>query len=52
MHPLIQQLEELPDHWGLVAVGQGKRPYQSEWQKNPLNKEQLTTEINLSLIHI
>jgi len=46
MHPLIQQLASLPGDWGYVAVGQGKRPYQAEWQKNPLNKEQLTAEIN------
>jgi hypothetical protein len=46
MHPLISQLAELPDHWGYVAVGNGKRPYQSEWQKNPLTKDQLTAEIN------
>lgn len=46
MHPLIQQLEQLPSEWGYVAVGQGKRPYQSEWQKNPLTKDQLTAEIN------
>ena len=46
MHPLIQQLASLPSDWGYVAVGQGKRPYQPEWQKNPLNKDQLTAEIN------
>lgn len=46
MHPLIQQLASLPGDWGYVAVGQGKRPYQSEWQKNPLTKYQLTAEIN------
>jgi len=46
MHPLIQQLASLPGDWGYVAVGQGKRPYQAEWQKNPLNKDQLTAEIN------
>jgi hypothetical protein len=46
MHPLISQLSELPDHWGFVAVGHGKRPYQTEWQKNPLTKDQLITEIN------
>ena len=46
MHPLIQQLEQLPSEWGYVAVGQGKRPYQSEWQKNPLTKDELTAEIN------
>jgi hypothetical protein len=42
---LLDQLALLPDHWAFVAVGHGKRPYQSEWQKNPLNKEQLTVEI-------
>jgi hypothetical protein len=42
---LTDQLASLPDGWGFVAVGQGKRPYQSEWQKHPLTKDQLTTEI-------
>jgi predicted P-loop ATPase len=45
MHPLIKQLEELPDHWGLVAVGNDKRPYQPEWQRNPLTKVQVASEI-------
>lgn len=45
MHPLIEQLQALPDEWALVAVGEGKRPYQREWQKNPLTKAQLQTEI-------
>jgi predicted P-loop ATPase len=44
-HPLIAQLDRLPDHWGLVAVGNDKRPYQPEWQKRPLTKEQLIAEI-------
>jgi len=43
---LIQELSRLPDDWGFVAVGQGKRPYQSKWQKNPLSKADITTEIN------
>ena len=43
---LIQELDQLPDGWGFVAVGQGKRPYQAKWQKNPLSKDQLTVEIN------
>jgi len=43
---LLDQLSLLPDDWGYVAVGYGKRPYQPEWQKNPLTKEQLTAEIN------
>ena len=42
---LLEQLHQLPDHWAYVAVGHGKRPYQPQWQKNPLNKQQLTTEI-------
>lgn len=46
MHPLIMQLGELPDHWGFVAVGNDKRPYQPEWQKHPLTKDQLTAEIS------
>jgi predicted P-loop ATPase len=45
MPSLLDQLEELPDEWGYVAVGHGKRPYQAKWQKNPLNKKQLTAEI-------
>jgi predicted P-loop ATPase len=44
-HPLTAQLSLLPDHWGLVAVGHDKRPYQPEWQKNPLDKAALTAEI-------
>ena len=42
---LTDQLSLLPDHWGFVAVGNDKRPYQPEWQKHPLTKDQLTTEI-------
>ena len=42
---LTDQLAQLPDHWGFVAVGHDKRPYQSEWQKHPLTKAQLTAEI-------
>jgi hypothetical protein len=45
MHPLISQLAELPDHWGFVAVGHGKKPYQPKWQDNPLTKKQLESEI-------
>ena len=44
-HPLIHQLAQLPDHWALVAVGNDKRPYQPEWQKRPLTKDQLIIEI-------
>mgnify|MGYP000412430981 CR=1 FL=1 len=44
-HPLIHQLAQLPNDWALVAVGNDKRPYQPEWQKRPLNKDQLIVEI-------
>jgi len=44
--PLIDHLDLLPDHWGLVAVGNDKRPYMPEWQKHPLTKDQLATEIH------
>lgn len=45
MSALLQQLAALPDSWGLVAVGADKRPYQPEWQKHPLNKEQVAAEL-------
>jgi len=44
-HPLITELDSLPAAWALVAVGNDKRPYQPEWQKNPLTKDQLKAEI-------
>jgi predicted P-loop ATPase len=44
-HPLITELDRLPAAWALVAVGNDKRPYQPEWQKNPLTRDQLATEI-------
>jgi energy-coupling factor transporter ATP-binding protein EcfA2 len=45
-HPLLQQLSQLPDSWALVAVGNDKRPYQPEWQKNPISRADLTAEIS------
>jgi len=42
---LLQQLANIPDHWALVAVGNDKRPYQPEWQKHPISRADLTTEI-------
>lgn len=45
MQTLLEQLQELPDSWGLVAVDGNKRPYQDAWQKNPLTKEQVAQEI-------
>ena len=45
MPDLIDQLQALPDEWGLVAVGHDKRPYQKAWEKNPLTKQQVAKEI-------
>lgn len=46
MPTLLDQLQELPASWGLVAVDGSKRPYQQNWQANPLTKEQAAAEIN------
>ena len=47
MQSLLEQLQALPDAWGLVAVGSNKRPYLDDWQHQPLNKaaaaQQITT---------
>jgi len=43
--PIVDQLSSIPDTWALVAVGNDKRPYQPEWQKNPLTKRQLEAEL-------
>ena len=43
---LADHLHLLPDDWAFVAVGYGKKPYQPQWQKNPLTKPQLTAEID------
>jgi predicted P-loop ATPase len=43
---LLKQLANIPDHWALVAVGNDKRPYQPEWQKNPISRVDLTAEIS------
>ncbi len=42
---LLEQLQGLPDDWGLVAVGANKRAYRKGWQNNPLTKEQAAAEI-------
>jgi predicted P-loop ATPase len=42
---LLQQLDQLPDHWGLVAVDGQKRAYMPAWQRNPLTKAQAAAEI-------
>jgi hypothetical protein len=45
MPTLLEQLQELPPSWGLVAVDGYKRPYQEKWQANPLTHEQAAAEI-------
>jgi hypothetical protein len=45
MAKLLEQLRELPDSWGLVAVDGNKRPYQPNWQGRPLTKDQVAAEI-------
>lgn len=45
MADLLQQLQDLPDDWALVAVGNNKRPYQSDWPNNPLTKAEAAAEI-------
>ena len=42
---LIQHLNQLPESWALVAVGNDKRPYQPEWQKRPISRADLIVEI-------
>jgi hypothetical protein len=42
---LLDQLQALPDGWPLVAVNGRKRPYQDDWQVNPLTKDQVAAEI-------
>jgi hypothetical protein len=45
MPTLLDQLQELPDSWALVAVDGNKRPYQPAWQSNPLTKSEAANEI-------
>ena len=45
MAAIVDQLSSIPDSWALVAVGNDKRPYQPEWQKNPLSKRQVEAEL-------
>ena len=42
---LLEQLQEIPVDWGLVAVGKDKRPYQDDWQRNPLTHDQVAAEV-------
>jgi hypothetical protein len=43
---LADELTRLPDSWAYVAVDGQKRPYQPQWQKHPLTKAQLATELD------
>lgn len=45
MAAIVDQLHAIPDTWALVAVGNDKRPYQPEWQKHPLTKRQVESEL-------
>ena len=45
MAAIVDQLTDIPDSWALVAVGNDKRPYQPEWQKHPLTKRGIESEL-------
>ena len=45
MATIVNQLQDIPDSWALVAVGNDKRPYQPEWQKHPLTKHGVEAEL-------
>lgn len=45
MSTIAQNLEQLPDSWAFVAVGNDKRPYMPQWQKNPLDKPCIRSEL-------
>lgn len=49
--PGIINLDLLPSHWGLVACGNRKQPYQKAWQRNPLSVAQVQSEINAGRCH-
>ncbi|MBW4550511.1 MAG: bifunctional DNA primase/polymerase [Aphanocapsa sp. GSE-SYN-MK-11-07L] len=42
---LLEQLAALPETLALVAVGANKAPYHPNWQRSPLNKAQIESEI-------
>jgi len=44
-------LDLLPPQWGLVACGKRKQPYQKRWQKSPLTKAEISTEISQGRCH-
>ena len=46
MAAIVDQLADIPDSWALVAVGNDKRPYQPEWQKHPLTKQGIESELS------
>lgn len=42
---LLDQLQALPDDWGLVAVNGNKSAYLDDWPNNPLTKKKAAAEI-------
>jgi hypothetical protein len=42
---LLEQLAALPEELALVAVGAHKAPYLANWQRSPLSKTQIESEI-------
>jgi predicted P-loop ATPase len=46
MAAIADQLTRIPEDWALVAVGNDKRPYMPQWQKNPLTKRQVEAELS------
>jgi Bifunctional DNA primase/polymerase, N-terminal/Protein of unknown function (DUF3987) len=45
---LLEQLAVLPEELALVAVGANKAPYYPNWQRSPLSKAQIESEIQTS----
>ena len=45
MPTVSDQLVNLPDDWAFVAVGNDKRPYMPQWQKHPLDKPAIRSEL-------
>ena len=42
---LSKLIQNLPDDWRLVPVGDNKGPYQKNWQKKRLTKEDIELEL-------
>lgn len=44
---LLEDLEELPDNWALVAVGKNKAPIGNNWQNTPLTKRDFKAAVQV-----